>query len=190
MSSGPHASAWWAPALVVLGIVAAAGMLAACGKSDDESPAAAATSAAAEPAQEEATHLGTVTLSASDCTFDAAVENAIPAGPVSFTVVNESGDVAAFNMASLVEGTPYEEFEQYIDEERRLAEAGEEGLGLPRFVSDQIPSLTLEAGQSQKVEGSVDAGKTYGIVCLKVFAGDPGHPRPLTLLGPVEVGGE
>lgn len=155
-------------------------VLVACGANDDKS-------SAPESADTAVVQIGTVTVSESECSLERAVENPVSAGSVALTAVNDTGASATIHMWSLLEGTTYEEFARYVEEERRLAEAGEEGKGHPPFVQKLIATPTLKAGQSATMRGTISSGETYGIVCLKMFEGDE-VPRPLGIVGPVEVG--
>jgi len=143
--------------------------------------------AASIPQEETATpspaYLGTVTLSPSECSLEAA-GGPIAAGRVSVTARNDTNDLAVFHMWRIADGHTFEEFAGYIAEERQLAERGEPGLGHPGFVEDLIETV-LEAGEAGTITGAVRAG-TYAIVCIPMFP-QAGEPRPFGIVGPVEV---
>ena len=98
--------------------------------------------------------------------------------------MNETDALAAFHMWRIADGYTYDQLAAHIVEERRLAEAGEPGLGHPFFVGDLI-EIVLQARESGTMVGTVRSG-TYGIVCIRMFQ-QTGKPRPFGVIGPVEV---
>lgn len=136
----------------------------------------------AEATQAPPTQIGTVRVSASECTLD-LVDGPINPGLVTITAVNETDARAMFDMWRITEGSTYEQLARYIKKERRLAEAGDPGLGHPWFVADLI-RVGLGPGESGALVGTVISG-TWGIVCIRKF--ERSGIRPFALVGPVEV---
>ena len=134
------------------------------------------TKAAAAPPQ-----IGPLTQSASECTLEAG-EDPVSAGQVAITVVNKTDAEVSFDMWRIAEGHTYEEFAAHIDEERRLAEAGEQVLGPPSYAEDLI-QIKVQPGESEIFE-TLSPG-TYAIVCFEEY--DQVGGRPSALVGPVEV---
>ena len=126
----------------------------------------------------------TLTRSDSERGFD-ATESPVSAGRVAIEVVNETDSPVEFHMWMLQGTYTYQEFEQYIEEEKRLAEAGAEGLGPPSGVGN-FKQLNVLAGASETVVRNLSPG-TYAIECFQDFA--QAGIRPFALVGPIEVEG-
>ena len=126
-------------------------------------------------------NIGTITQSATECSLD-LVGGALSVGSAVITAVSETDDDLLFHMWRLFGDYTFEEFQAHIAEDRRLAEAGEPGLGPPSGLVD-LNELTAPAHSSSDVTVRFRDPGTYAIVCF-----DPQlNNRPLTLLGPFEV---
>ncbi len=142
------------------------------------------TTPTTEATQAPPTQVGTVSVSASECTLD-LVDEPINPGLVAFTAVNQTDGRAMFDMWRITEGFTYEQLARHIDKERRLAEAGQPGLGHPSFVEDlSLIRVGLGPGESGALVGTVFPG-TWGVVCIRKF--ERAGIRPFALVGPVEV---
>ncbi len=127
-----------------------------------------------------------ITQTQADCTLSAASDR-IRSGLVAFTLVNDTGVAAAFDIWMIPEGHTYEEVVAHIQEERRLAESGRPGLGHPSFFADT--DLAIHALIDQKKSTTASAvlkPGTYAVVCLRTFE-QVGEIRPLAVVGPVVV---
>jgi len=129
---------------------------------------------------------GTITQTKSDCTFSAGAAH-VKAGLVSFTMANQTGADAAFDVWWIPEDHTYAQVVAYMQEERRLAEAGQDGLGHPPyFVGTEPPIRGGPSGATSiTASGNLTAG-TYGIVCIQLYQ-QVGELRPLAAVGPVIV---
>lgn len=136
-----------------------------------------------EPSASVSRPVGILNVTGSTCTID-GVDGPIAAGSVSFTAVNETDGLAAFNIAAIEEGHSFDELASHIEEEIELADAGEPGLGHPSFAVPMFEVL-LEAGETGTMSGSLDQG-TYGLTCARVNDA-VGELRPAGALGPIEV---
>lgn len=147
-------------------------------------PSTATRSPATSPDMPEA--IATLTLSQNDCTLRPDLAE-MTAGAIRLLAVNETGAQAAFDMWRIGESGSFEELVAHVEEERRLADAGDAGLGHPSFASSLISSGILQAEESKVINGVTQPG-TYGIVCLRHFELVTDDPfRPFTVVGPIEV---
>ena len=81
----------------------------------------------------------------------------------------------------------YQDLVDHVAAEAEAASDGEPGLGHPGFVSDNLSSGIVEAGESAVIEGSVTPG-TYAIVCLGHFEAVSDDPfRPMGVVGPITI---
>jgi hypothetical protein len=127
--------------------------------------------------------LGTVSQSPADCILDGS-KSPYLAGPVVLKAINHTENIAAFDLWRIVGNRSFEEFAEYIQADRDLAESGQPGLDHPGYVSNLI-TIELQAGETGTMEGTVVPG-TYAIVCIRFFP-QVGEPRPFSLIGPLMV---
>ena len=127
--------------------------------------------------------LGTVSQSPTGCKLDGS-KTPYRAGSVILTATNDTEDVAAFDLWRIVGNRTYDEFAQYIQADRELAEAGQVGLDHPGYVTNLI-TIELQAGETGTMQGTVVPG-TYALVCIRMFP-QVGEPRPFSLIGPLVV---
>jgi len=167
--------------LALAGLVFSAGAV-ACASAPSPAVNTQAPPAIPTPSPE-ARDFGRVSQSPTDCSLDGS-KNPFQAGPVVLTATNDTEDVAAFDLWRIVGGRTYEEFAQYIQAERELAEAGQPGLDHPGYVSNLI-TIELQAGETGTMKGTVVPG-TYAVVCIRMFP-QAGEPRPFSLIGPLIV---
>jgi tetratricopeptide (TPR) repeat protein len=133
--------------------------------------------ATAEPPQ-----VGTLTQLRSGCTFDPA-DGPISAGEVGITIVEGTFDVSFFHLWRLAEDYEHGEFNAYIEEQARLANAGERALYPPSQVLD-LRELNPREGSTTKVFETLQPG-TYAIVCFRTFRSV--GISPFALAGPFEI---
>jgi hypothetical protein len=67
--------------------------------------------------------LGKLTVSQDMCSLDAGAPFA--AGRITFLAINRANDSASFDVFKLFDGHTFAEVRAYMDEERRLADAGQ-----------------------------------------------------------------
>ena len=96
--------------------------------------------------------------------------------------MNKTEAEVFFDMWRIAGGHTYEEFTAHIDEERRLADAGDQGLGPPSYAEDLI-QIRVQQGESE-IFVALSPG-TYAIVCFEEY--NQVGVRPSALVGPVEV---
>lgn len=175
MGGGQEGARW-----EVTGLPIAVVFVGACG-GDGTDP----TGAQAETAP---IHLGTLTQSDSECVLE-AVEGPIGAGPATIRIVNDTEEEAEFHLWRVSGGRTYEELEAHIEEERRVAEAGEPAIGAPSDIAGLVDRISVPVGESEQTVGLM-AG-THGIVCFRqheaLVEDEHGGWRPDALVGPLEV---
>lgn len=125
---------------------------------------------------------GTITRTDSDCVLDLA-QDPINAGNVAITVINQSGTPTTFDLWRIGGGHTFAEFADHVEEQKRLAEEGEQEVAAPAYVED-LKQFILLGGESDTRVKTLTPG-TYGVVCYQEFP-DVGL-RPYTLIGPFEV---
>lgn len=171
--------------------LAAATLLVACssGGQPSASPTASTPIASADqasPSGSAAVDLGTVTLAADECRLDSE-STTITATSVRVTTVNETEYPGAFDWWRINDDRTYQDLVDHVAAEVEAASAGRPVLGHPGFVSNNLSSGIVAAGESAQIAGRVTPG-TYAIVCLGHFdavADDPFRPR--AVVGPIEV---
>lgn len=121
-----------------------------------------------------------------DCSLTPASGRITP-GLVAISVLNDGGGEAGVDVWRIPEGHTYDEVVAHVREERRLAEAGQPGLGHPSFFMGSSPSIRAEprTAHSRTVSGELKAG-TYAIICIRTFE-QVGQFRPLAVVGPLVV---
>jgi hypothetical protein len=146
-------------------------------------PTGAPVGVAGPTAQPDATRVGRLIVTSTDCALR-GVEGSIGTGEVVFAASNETDGTALFNIARL-EGATFEDFEAHIAEEIRLARAGEPYLGHPSFAVPLFEIL-LAAGEDGLLSGTIEEPGTYVLSCARVFE-QTGEMRPAGALGPLKV---
>jgi hypothetical protein len=120
------------------------------------------------------------------CTLEAE-STTVAATSVRATAVNQTEHPGAFDMWRINDDRTYQDLADHVAAEVEAASAGRPVLGHPGFVSNNLSSGIVAAGESAQIEGNVRPG-TYAIVCLGHFdavADDPFRPR--AVVGPIEI---
>jgi hypothetical protein len=126
----------------------------------------AGTSATSAPSPTLVT-LGKLTLSQNTCLLEAGAPFA--AGKITLLTINQRNVPAMFTILTLDEGHTYAEAKTYMDDERRLADAGQPLLGRPPYLSN--PRIySLNPGETNTAEVNLVSGM-YVIICLAL------HPQ-------------
>jgi hypothetical protein len=104
------------------------------------------------------------------------------AGYITLTAVNQTSELAGFDMWRISEPATYQDLAAYVEKEKQLAAGGQSGLNKPSSVSDLVSAQILPS-ETGVLYGAVRKG-TYGIVCL---GATPSGTRPIGLVGPIQV---
>jgi len=173
------------------GVVAAA-LLVACsaGETQPASPtgstAEASANAASAAASSGPVDLGTVTLVRDGCSLDASTTT-VEATSVRVAVINQTEYPGAFDWWRIDGDRTYQDLVDHVAAEAAAASEGDPGLGHPGFVSANLSSGIVRAGESAQIQGTVTPG-TYAVVCLGHFDAVSDDPfRPMAVVGPIAI---
>ncbi len=153
---------------LIVGIAVATTAMTACGDDATQAPTGE------QPVSQ-------LTVSGTSCAYDGPTE--ISAGTVTIEIVNQTGQAVDIDVWKLDEGRAYEEFVAHLDEEMRLMEADQPGLGPPSWVSGRS-EITVET-ETGSQDVTMDQG-TWVFACIPF---DPAADEPTGIFpaGPVEV---
>jgi hypothetical protein len=126
--------------------------------------------------------LGKLTLSATTCELEAGA--AFASGRVTFLATNRGSALATFVINRLLDGHTFAEARAHVENERRLADAGEPFVGPPAFFQSQ-GSFAVNPGETTTPTLTLLPG-TYEITCLARHPRD-GQLRVVAAAGPLEV---
>ena len=126
--------------------------------------------------------LAKLTVSEDMCSLAAGAPFA--AGRITFLAINKANVPVSFDVFILANGHSFSEVSAYMDEERRLADAGKPFLGPPDYLAMYV-NFSLKAGETGTPEITLTRG-TYVIVCLP-FHPLAHEPRVVGVVGPLDV---
>jgi hypothetical protein len=122
-------------------------------------------------------------LTNSDCTSEGL--SGVVQSPFVAAVVNTTSSKAAFNLHRLLDGHGYRELELHIQQRQQGIAAGNDTPVLPPMTV-HVAAAMVEPGQRGKLEATVSAGSTYGIVCRR--DSPTGKTEAIYVKGPFQVG--